>query len=39
VFKDGKILCEGEHRELLENCIEYQKLSKILDNGTDKLYT
>ncbi len=32
VFKDGKILCEGEHRELLENCREYQKLSKVLDS-------
>ena len=32
VFKDGKVVCEGKHKELLENCREYQKLSKILDS-------
>ncbi len=26
-LKMEKVLCEGEHRELLENCREYQKLS------------
>jgi len=29
VFRDGKIVCKGEHKELLKNCREYQKLSKL----------
>lgn len=30
VFKDGKIICRGTHKELLDNCQTYQQLSKIL---------
>lgn len=26
VFKEGKIVCEGNETELLKNCLEYQKL-------------
>ena len=29
VFRDGKIICKGEHRKLLQKCREYQKLSKL----------
>jgi subfamily B ATP-binding cassette protein MsbA len=29
VFRNGKIVCKGGHKELLKNCREYQKLSKL----------
>ena len=31
VFKDGNIVCSNTHQNLLKNCEEYRKLSKILD--------
>ena len=30
VFKNGEILCRGQHQELINECEEYQKLAKIL---------
>ncbi len=30
VFKDGEIICRGQHEELIKECEEYQKLAKIL---------
>jgi len=30
VFKNGKIVCRGQHLDLLEECEEYQKLAKVL---------
>ncbi len=29
VFKDGKIVCQGSEKELLENCKEYQRLYNL----------
>ncbi len=29
VFKDGKIICQGSEKSLLENCPEYQRLSSL----------
>ncbi|MCK5294774.1 MAG: ABC transporter ATP-binding protein [Arcobacteraceae bacterium] len=29
VFKDGKIICQGSQKELLENCKEYQRLHSL----------
>ncbi len=31
VFEAGRIVCEGKHRSLLEECEAYQKLAKVLD--------
>ena len=30
VFKEGKIVCRGQHEDLINECEEYQKLAKIL---------
>jgi subfamily B ATP-binding cassette protein MsbA len=30
VFKDGGILCRGQHDDLINECEEYQKLAKVL---------
>ncbi len=30
VFKEGKIICRGQHADLINECEEYQKLAKIL---------
>jgi len=30
VFKAGKIVCRGQHEELIQECEEYQKLAKVL---------
>ena len=30
VFKEGKIVCRGQHQDLINDCSEYQKLAKIL---------
>ncbi len=32
VFKDGEIVCANSHKKLLEECSEYRKLAKVLDN-------
>ena len=31
VFRDGEIICRDTHQNLLKNCIEYQKLAKVLE--------
>jgi subfamily B ATP-binding cassette protein MsbA len=31
VFRDGRIVCQDRHSTLLENCKEYQKLAKVLE--------
>ncbi len=30
VFKEGEIVCRGQHVDLIEECQEYQKLAKVL---------
>ena len=30
VFKDGEIICRGQHEDLIKECEEYQKLAKVL---------
>ena len=30
VFKDGEIVCRGQHEDLINECEEYQKLAKVL---------
>jgi len=30
VFKNGEIICRGQHQDLIEKCEEYQKLAKVL---------
>ena len=30
VFKEGKIICRGQHIDLINECQEYQKLAKVL---------
>ena len=30
VFKHGKIVCRGQHTDLIKECEEYQKLAKVL---------
>ena len=30
VFKDGEIICRGQHEDLIVECQEYQKLAKVL---------
>jgi len=30
VFKNGKIVCRGQHADLINECQEYQKLAKVL---------
>ena len=30
VFKDGKIVCRGQHEDLISECEEYRKLAKVL---------
>jgi subfamily B ATP-binding cassette protein MsbA len=30
VFKEGKIVCRGQHQDLINECSEYQKLAKVL---------
>jgi len=30
VFKQGEIICRGQHEDLIEECQEYQKLAKVL---------
>jgi len=30
VFKEGKIVCRGQHADLIKECKEYQKLAKVL---------
>jgi subfamily B ATP-binding cassette protein MsbA len=30
VFKNGKIICRGQHVDLINECEEYQKLAKVL---------
>jgi subfamily B ATP-binding cassette protein MsbA len=30
VFKNGEIVCRGQHEDLLKECEEYQKLAKVL---------
>jgi len=30
VFKEGEIVCRGQHEDLITECIEYQKLAKVL---------
>ncbi|CAA6803124.1 MAG: Phospholipid-lipopolysaccharide ABC transporter [uncultured Sulfurovum sp.] len=30
VFKDGEIVCRGQHEDLINDCEEYQKLAKVL---------
>ncbi|CAA6805358.1 MAG: Phospholipid-lipopolysaccharide ABC transporter [uncultured Sulfurovum sp.] len=30
VFKEGKIICRGQHNDLISECEEYQKLAKVL---------
>ncbi|CAA6807927.1 MAG: Phospholipid-lipopolysaccharide ABC transporter [uncultured Sulfurovum sp.] len=30
VFKEGKVVCRGQHNDLINECEEYQKLAKVL---------
>jgi len=30
VFRAGEIICRDKHENLLNNCLEYQKLAKVL---------
>jgi subfamily B ATP-binding cassette protein MsbA len=30
VFKEGQIICRGQHEDLIHECEEYQKLAKVL---------
>jgi subfamily B ATP-binding cassette protein MsbA len=30
VFKEGQIICRGQHEDLIQECEEYQKLAKVL---------
>ena len=30
VFKEGEIVCRGQHEDLIVECKEYRKLAKIL---------
>jgi len=30
VFNEGKIICRGQHEDLIKECKEYQKLAKVL---------
>jgi len=30
VFKEGEIVCRGQHKDLITECEEYQKLAKVL---------
>ncbi len=30
VFKNGKIVCRGQHQDLIKECSEYQRLAKLL---------
>jgi len=30
VFKEGEIVCRGQHNDLIKECEEYQKLAKVL---------
>ena len=30
VFKEGQIICRGQHEDLISECEEYQKLAKVL---------
>jgi subfamily B ATP-binding cassette protein MsbA len=30
VFKEGEIVCRGQHKDLINECEEYQKLAKVL---------
>ena len=30
VFKEGEIICRGQHEDLINECEEYQKLAKVL---------
>ena len=30
VFKEGEIVCRGQHEDLIKECEEYQKLAKVL---------
>jgi len=30
VFKEGEIVCRGQHKDLIQECEEYQKLAKVL---------
>ena len=30
VFKEGQIICRGQHEDLINECEEYQKLAKVL---------
>ncbi len=30
VFKEGEIICRGQHEDLIDRCKEYQKLAKVL---------
>jgi len=30
VFKEGEIVCRGQHADLINECEEYRKLAKIL---------
>jgi len=30
LFKEGKIICRGQHEILIDECEEYQKLAKVL---------
>jgi subfamily B ATP-binding cassette protein MsbA len=30
VFKEGEIVCRGQHQDLINECSEYQKLAKVL---------
>jgi len=30
VFKEGEIICRGQHEDLIKECKEYQKLAKVL---------
>ncbi|HHH51154.1 MAG TPA: ABC transporter ATP-binding protein, partial [Campylobacterales bacterium] len=32
VFKNGEIVCRDSHEKLLQECDEYRKLAKVLDN-------
>ncbi len=32
VFKEGQIICRGQHIDLINECEEYQKLAKIFSN-------
>ena len=31
VFKEGEIICRGQHADLINECEEYQKLAKVLN--------